>query len=85
MDIANKIFNPNKGENSDVSSDVDGIDNLYIQKNSNIKIKVESIILGETANTSIKDDKKNNKQAEKVLLFNITNNNSPINIIPKMY
>ena len=85
MDIANKIFNPNKGENSDVSSEVDEIDNLYIQKNSNIKIKVESIILGETANTSIKDDKKNNKQAEKVLLFNITNNNSPINIIPKMY
>ena len=85
MDTANKFFNQNKGENSDVSSEVDGIDNLYIQKKSNIKIKVEPIILGETDNTSIKEEKINNKQAEKVLLFNITNNNSPINIIPKMY
>ena len=85
MDKANKFFNQNKGENSDVSSEVDVIDNLYIQKKSNIKIKVEPIILGETDNTSIKEEKINNKQAEKVLLFNITNNNSPINIIPKMY
>ena len=46
---------------------------------------MESIISGETANTSIKEEKINSKQAEKVLLFNITNNNSPINIIPKMY
>ena len=85
MDTANKFFNQNKGENSDVSSEVDVIDNLYIQKKSNIKIKVEPIILGETDNTSIKEEKINNKQAEKVLLFNIANNNSPINIIPKMY
>ena len=86
FDTANKIFNPNKMEHSDVSSEGDRIENLYIQK-LNSTLNENPIDLGETTNTSKnkKNTKENDSQAEKVPLSSITNNKSTNNIIPKMY
>ena len=86
FDTANKIFNPNKMEHSDVSSEGDRIENLYIQK-LNSTLNENPIDLGETTNTSKnkKNKKENDSQAEKVPLSSITNNKSTNNIIPKMY
>ena len=86
FDIANRIFAPNQREYSDVSSEADRIENVYIQ-NLNRSLNENPIYLGETTNTSKnkKNKKENDSQVEKVPLFSITNNKSPNNIIPKMY